>query len=206
MLWLYIPIALILLLVAVFSLKVKIGIEYRNDDVFVFLKILGIAYPLYPKKKKPIDLDDYKTEKPKKPQKSEKTNEKSGASVGENIKLICEIVKAVKKTFFRYLVLEISNIKIAVGGTDAAKTAITYGITVQSVEYLLAILSEITNVKRYRKSVNISADFTAEKTVCDISIVFGIRIYQAFLVLCRAAAAYLKNKSEQSEKNKVQKK
>ena len=58
--------------------------------------------------------------------------------------------------------MEISNIKIAVGGTDAAKTAITYGITVQSVEYLLAILSEITNVKRYRKSVNISADFTAD--------------------------------------------
>ena len=70
----------------------------------------------------------------------------------------------------------------------ASSTAIAYGVAVQGVEYVLALLDKVTNVK-YKKDaeVYVGVDYLSDKTQVDVSIAFSLRVWHLFDILFRVA-------------------
>ncbi len=173
-----------------------------NDDITAKLRILCIKFTLYPKNKKRASPKRFKKGYPKEkhaPQKEkapkEKKQKESGFTLGEKIDTVLALVKLLFSRFFKHLRLDVSKILITVGGEDAAKAAITYGIVSQSVVYLLEYLDKHLKISKKRNGeINVTCDFTSESTVYDISLSASLSVWQILDIGISLAYNYLKGK------------
>ena len=93
------------------------------------------------------------------------------------IRIVLRIVSGVLDTFFGKLRVKIARVNIVVGGPDAAKTALTYGIVSQGVAYLMELISYKTKMTRARNTyVSVVPDFLAKTTTADLLIIFRLRL------------------------------
>lgn len=84
---------------------------------------------------------------------------------------IKDLIFDTLKRFPSKLRLDISRLKLCVGGKDAATAAITYGVVTEAVGAVLAVLDCFIKVKRgYKKEVEILPDFTSGKINADVLI------------------------------------
>lgn len=72
------------------------------------------------------------------------------------------------KHFLKFINFKKIKLELKVGGDNAAKTAIDYGITCSAVYPVLSLLETVADVK-YKK-INISADFENKKSTFDFSL------------------------------------
>lgn len=103
------------------------------------------------------------------------------ATLEENLDLIKSILSFFFSRLFGHLRIDVTRIRIIIGSDEASKTAITYGIAVQSVAYILALLDKVSSVHGLKsRDVVVDADFLSEETKVDIKIAFSIRLWHIF--------------------------
>lgn len=199
----YIIAGIFAFLICISFLRVHIDITC-NEDISAILRILCIKFALYPKTKKRINpkkfAKGYPKEKVKNSDKSEekkKTKQKkvTDISLGEKIDTVISLVKILFSRFFKHLRLDVSKIIISVGGEDAAKTAITYGVVSQSVAYLLEFLDNRLKISKKRTGqINVFCDFTSEDVTYDISLSASLSVWQLLDIAISLAYNYFKGK------------
>ncbi|NLN22881.1 MAG: DUF2953 domain-containing protein, partial [Clostridiales bacterium] len=121
---------------------------------------------------------------------------KSSKDTVSVIRQVADIIKKSQEHLKQNLRIDISRIIIIVGASDAAKTAITYGIVSQAVSYLLEGIDSITNVRRkFRSEVNVIPDFTQREITVDIKLQLSITMWALLTVAPRVALASMLKKN-----------
>lgn len=186
--------------------RVKIIFDYKDDVIFkvkyMFLPL--VTFPATkPKKQKPPKKEkkskkkteeaaEEKTED-EKPEEKKPKKKISLADIFEILKLVLDslgkpLKRILKRTIFAHLALRIS-----VGGEDAAKTAIKFGLVNLAVGNALGWLDTVFTLKT-PDDINITADFQSEETkidcYCEISLVAAAAFAFAFTFIGRAIKYY----------------
>ena len=108
------------------------------------------------------------------------------------LRMLIRILKAFIAKFPRYLQTDVKRLVIGVASDDAANTALTYGYTVQAIQYAVSFVKCNSNLRQTKNSVvSVYPDFTTEKWVVDVDITFSIRVYQVIALGISLALAYL---------------
>ena len=185
--------------------RVKIILDYKDDVIFkvkyMFLPLVTIP-ATKPKKEKPPKkkksrkkAGEAAEDKPEDEKTEEKKPKKkiSLADIFEILKLVLDslgkpLKRILKRTIFAHLALRIS-----VGGEDAAKTAIKFGLVNLAVGNALGWLDTVFTLKT-PDDINITADFQSEETkidcYCEISLVAAAAFAFAFTFIGRAIKYY----------------
>jgi hypothetical protein len=105
-------------------------------------------------------------------------------SISDWVNIAVGILAIFFKKFTKHLRIKVARLKVNVATGDAASTAILYGAVIQSVAYLIEILSKITNVDGLEKAdIDVKADYISEKTTLDLCFVFSMRVWHLFDIL-----------------------
>lgn len=194
----YILLALLLLIALLCLLRIRIGI-CASTKVEAYAKVLGIKIPLYPKRQKKINSKKFKKGYPKEektktaPKEKKKKVPGEKPPLGDTVSTVLELIKLLFSRFFKHLRLDISKIIVVVGGEDAAKCAITYGVISQAVAYLLEFLDNNLKISKKRGGeINVLCDFTAESTTYDIHISASLTVWQILDIGISLAYNYFK--------------
>ena len=185
--------------------RVKIIFDYKDDVIF---KVKYLFIPLVtipatkPKKQKPpkkkkskknTETAEEKTEDEKPDEEKKPKKKVSLADIFEVLKLALDSLgkplrRILKRTIFAHLALRIS-----VGGEDAAKTAIKFGLVNMAVGNALGWLDTFFTLKK-PDDINITADFQSEETkidcYCEISLVAAAALAFVFTFIGRAIKYY----------------
>ncbi len=114
-------------------------------------------------------------------------------TIKENLDMILALLKKLYRVTRGSIKLHFRKMHIAIGTGDAAKTALTYGVVVQSASYLLNFIeATFTHLKRDFGDMTIYPDYTASKTTVDIDIVCKIKIRKLISIGVSMALAFLK--------------
>ncbi len=211
--------ALLLILLLLFLGKVRVRIFYKKKGLRVTLSVLGIPFtllsdkkPLFEEEKAPKDLaecnhpDSVLKEEMKRQLKAAKKARRKRKrllkkqqrkasqptpSLKENLDMITAIVKKVRRLAGERVRVRVKRLQITVSSDDASKTAILYGVTSQSVAYLIGILEAcFTHVKRKPGEVFVKPDFVSERSTAKIGIVFSASIFSALRVIWNTISVY----------------
>lgn len=196
---------IILLIAAFLAMRLNVVVSHK-DSLCVYAKVLFIKIPIYPQEEK----KKKKKKKEKKPpekavEKEEDKKEEKGDKKVSPVKVLWQmresILRLIEK-FFGYLHFKFIRLKITVGCEDAAKTAIAYGLTTQSVAYLIEILNNISNVDISKHSeIYVKSDFISQKSSFDGKVVLYIRVLPLFKVAFRAIKEFFKARALSSKMN-----
>ena len=187
---------LVLLIWVMLSLRVSIRLVYNEEFKYVL-------------KAGPITLNKIIEGSGKKKKKSKKKKThiaedtpKEKKPIGETVGLITDIVKAFCSKFFGHVRVKLTRFIIRVATDDPAKTAISYGVVVQAVSYLVEILRRNTDYKPGKSgALDVSADFTIPKSCADIDITLSVSLWGVIRSGLHAAFAYLKRQNDNNIKN-----
>ncbi|MGM9647240.1 MAG: DUF2953 domain-containing protein [Eubacteriales bacterium] len=126
--------------------------------------------------------------------KKKKEKKKKGfAEIMELVLVGLDAAKGLFKSFGKHFQIEAVRLKIAVGGEDAASTAILYGIVVQFVTYLCHGLAAITNFKvRKPEDIAVTADFLSDQLTMDLHFIFRLRVWHLFAMIFAAGIGAVK--------------
>ncbi|MBP1562239.1 MAG: DUF2953 domain-containing protein [Oscillospiraceae bacterium] len=187
--------------------RVKIIFDYKDDVIFkvkyMFLPLVTIP-ATKPKKQKPPKKekkskkktegeDEEEKSEDEKPEEKKPKKKISLADIFEILKLVLDslgkpLKRILKRTIFAHLALRIS-----VGGEDAAKTAIKFGLVNMAVGNALGWLDTAFTLKK-PDDINITADFQSEETkidcYCEISLVAAAAFAFLFTFIGRAIKYY----------------
>ena len=229
MIALWIVLGILLFLCALILIPVSIKIGYK-EEVTLSVGVPGIYFPILPKKEKkakPLSKKKYEklllknaeraekkrladqkkaqkkkdTDKAKQAEKEQKANDAEMADEPSTISLILRIVGGVLDTFFGKLRVKIARVNIVVGGPDAAKTALTYGIVSQGVAYLMELIATKTKMTRAKNTyVSVVPDFLAQKTTADLLIIFRLRLIDLLSTGIVFFIRFMKEKTASSPK------
>lgn len=181
--------------------RVTVIFDYKDD---LILKVKYLFIPLFSipstKEKKPKKEKKKKAEKKDEEKKDEKADSKEKPKKKISLEDIFEVVKLamnslgkplkriLKRTIFDHLALRIS-----VGGEDAAKTAISFGMMNMAVGNALGWLDTFFTLKK-PDDINITADFQSEKSsydcYCEIKLVLAAALAFLFTFIGRAIKYY----------------
>ena len=207
--FLYIVLGLAAIITIALAARIRLNIAYKSGEdaeLRVILRYLFIFRQLAPEPEKKVRLRDYtfkKTHGAKKKKKKAKdkpdksvSGKKSSKDTVSVIRQVADIIKKSQEHLKQNLRIDISRIIIIVGASDAAKTAITYGIVSQAVSYLLEGIDSITNVRRkFRSEVNVIPDFTQREITVDIKLQLSITMWALLTVAPRVALASMLKKN-----------
>lgn len=179
--------------------RVKIIFDYKDDVIFK-VKYMFIPLVTIPAKKPKKQKSSKKKSKKKaeeaaedKPEEKKPKKKISLEDIFEVLKLALDslgkpLKKILKRTIFAHLALRIS-----VGGEDAAKTAISFGLINIAVGNALGWLDTAFTLKK-PDDINITADFQSEETkvdcYCEISLVAAAALAFVFTFIGRAIKYY----------------
>lgn len=150
------------------------------------------------KKRKAAEQKEREKKDPKERQKALEAKRKkkaSSATLEENLDLVKRIASFFFSRFFRHLRIDVTRIHIVIGTDEAAKTAMLYGVAVQSVAYLLALLDKFTNLHGLQKQdVYVDTDFLSEEIRADVKIAFSIRLWHVLHLAFGALGRLISNR------------
>ncbi len=122
----------------------------------------------------------------------------------ENLGMITELVKKIYRITNGKLEIRVHKLLVSVGTDDAAKTAILYGATVQSVGYLIELIdSKFAKVKRNAKDMEVVADYTSGKCHAEIDISCAVEIPRAIGLAIKIYNTYKKEQAKTLKKAKL---
>lgn len=203
MIALYIILAILLLIIALFSLKSSVVLTYKND-VELKLSVLGIKFDLYPKKQKKIKKRK-KLLKGKKAKKSAEANsgeKKEKGSLLDSLDLIKELLSVLLKKANKRIKLKASKIIINVATGDAAKTALLFTAVNNTLALIIKYLEEADKLTALKKSqISVKCDFISEKSSADIEILFTLRVWHVAEILLATALKYVTLKNDTKNQN-----
>ena len=125
-------------------------------------------------------------------------------SISDWINIAVGILAIFFKKFTKHFRIKVARLKVNVATGDAASTAIVYGAVVQSVAYLIEIISQVTNVDGLEKAdIDVKADYLSEKTTLDLCFVFSLRVWHLFDILFGVIGRAIKRFISTSPKKKA---
>ena len=216
---LYIVAAVAALLCAILFARIKLVFEL-NGDMSLRVSYLFLNIRLVPSPTGKIKLGDYtyeKTHKKKKSKKSaNKTSKKSGTakksktkeeqqtetSSGGVVKLLYELRDVIISTVNRVpgkLRLNIYRLYIDVGGSDAAVTAVTYGVVVQAVGAVLALAESYADVRIAKNAVMILPNYISGKLAASVKVKLSVRVASVLGLGLRFIFGFIKVKMSQAD-------
>jgi len=221
--------ALLLLVVLLFVLPVSLRVDYNDSlrlsvgAIGIFIPIVPkkkkkIRLSSFSLKKHKKRLEkERKKERLKKEKAALKAKNKAEANKAKKknkdkklpaaevddgpsvLRILLGMVGEILDTFFGKLRVKLTTVRITVGGSDATKTALTYGIVAQSVAYLTELISQKTRrLPSCKDDISVEANFLSEKTTACICIVFQLRLVDLISTGIRIAIRFMKKKSESS--------
>ena len=195
-----IPLLIILGIVLVISILLLIPVSFSlsfNENFDYTLKYGLIKIPLESKKTK-TDKKQKKKENYFKKLFREKGFEAAFSELCFYAKIFLEkILYLLKKIKFK-----IFNLKISVGGSDAAKTAISYGVISSAVYYVLGFLDSNVNLKI--KEIDISSNFNSRATKAEFNLKASLRPIYAILAAFALVKIILEIKNKELINNERQ--
>jgi hypothetical protein len=193
-------------------MPVKLSLKYKDSRVGVYVRILFLRFELYANKKQEIKKSDFKIkrfrkrrDKTLKKYRMKKASKKTvKKETGKKHNSPITLIRSLKlilwdafTLFGKHLKFNKFNISVKVGGSDAAKTALNYGYTVQALQYLVTYLEMISNLdKAKKKSAEVNASFTDGKWDASVNIVLSLRVIHILKIGFSALSGYLKYKNK----------
>jgi len=111
------------------------------------------------------------------------------------IRILLRIVGDVLDTFFGRLRVKMLRLRITVGASDAAKTAIMYGIVSQGVACLMELVAQKTRYRRVKcAEVEVVPDYLAQKTTADVDLRFGLSLADLIVTGVKLGVRFLREK------------
>ncbi|MBE6627451.1 MAG: DUF2953 domain-containing protein [Ruminococcaceae bacterium] len=127
--------------------------------------------------------------------KEAKKKDPSMPKLSEKIAFVFALLKALYRATNGKFRLRVYRMHLLIGTDDAAKTAILYGATVQSVSYILQWLqTHFIPIRRDEGDMTIDPDFVRGKTSVDIDICCSLKLRRGMIIGVRMLWAYLKEK------------
>ena len=219
---LIITVAVLMLIFLLMLLWVRLSIIFDGDGGRVTVRILFFKITLFGKEKKRINKNDFKIKKfnrrrkkairkyqrllEKRKKKAAKKTVKESKPVKkvskrETVNKLIDIFAVFLKKFPEYLRIDCVRLIVGVGGADAARVAINYGVTVQSVQYVGSLLNEVTNFKAAdNDKISVYPDFTDGKWSADINIVMRLRVIHIIKLGIILLKQYLTQKTKKKTK------
>lgn len=199
-----IALAILLPLLLLLLLRVRVVFLYR-ESVRVYVSVLFIKIPLYPRKKK-VKVGDFSYRRHRKRlaaqrkksverAASEKTAPKKKPSFVAQLRFYGSLIKRIYPHFLRHFRMDLTRLHVRVATGDAASTAILSGVVSQAVAFLLEFLSLHTNLHpTHRADVAVAPDFLSDRSTADCKIVFSLRVYAILGLGIRFFYYFLTNK------------
>lgn len=163
--------------------------------------MLFIKIRLFPQKNKKFNAKKHDKKQNKKQDqpstfiKDKALADKEKDELSSKILTVAETVKAFFTVFSGHLRVKLAKIHITVATSDAAKTAILYGVVSGAAACLVDLLDEITNLSRIKKSsIIIEPDFVSEKSNISINITLSISVFGALRTLVKTLFRYIRLK------------
>lgn len=201
--WAILLIALAAFFTILLFLPVRLCLRYEEERLSVFLRVLGLPFALYPKRKKIVRKKPGEKKKKAKAKKERPKEEKKAADGGirKYRRTVQLILRILQKSYHKLLAcfhVRICEIHAIVATPDAAKTAIAYGVMSQSLAYLLEILDRYVKTDYKVKNVTVTPDFLSEKSRFRVRVVFSSNLWRVLSFAVTAGIAFLQNKQKGS--------
>ena len=211
---------IILLALALLLTRLRLVISFKDGYLSVKARALFLSFAVFDDKKEKINKHDFRIKKFRKrrdkvikryrikkspegaAEKAVKKKKNSPLTMLRDLKgLLAVLIGMLGK----HLAFDRFNIKIDVGGADAAKVATNYGYVIQYLQYLVTFLEHITNLDKTRsKSAVVNADFATEKWNATVDISISLRVIFALKIAIRALIGYIAYKNKRKP-NKAEK-
>jgi uncharacterized protein YxeA len=154
-----------------------------------------------------IPLDSKKTKTDKREEKKENYFKKLFREKGFDAAFseLCFYAKIFLENIFyllKKIKFKIFNLKISVGGADAAKTAISYGVVSSAVYYVLGFID--SNVCLKIKEIDISSNFNSRTTKAEFNFKASLRLIYAFFIAFALIKIILEFKNKELVSNERQ--
>lgn len=115
----------------------------------------------------------------------------------ENLQMIQELLKKLYKLTKGAVKIKVRRMHVYIGTEDAAKTAVTYGVVVQTAACLLEFIDTFfAKIRRKDGSMKIVPNYLSETTTSDIDISISIGLRKAISI---GLGMYTSYKSERRE-------
>lgn len=109
--------------------------------------------------------------------------------------LLLSVVGDVLDKFFGKLRVDLVRLRITVGGSDATRIAMMYGLVSQGVAYLAELISQKTKFRRTKNEyIDVTPDFLSQTTTADISMIFTVNLWYFINILFTFAYRFIKEK------------
>jgi len=198
---------LLLLVLFLLCCSVIVHVEYNKDfsakAKYLFVTLYDTDSPPKPKKKKKKKKKKKSKQKKSLPQRV--AHESGIAQVADDVKKankrsfdfeVYKLIYDCAKTPVKRLIkkLRVTNLRIdcIVGGDDAARVAMTYGLQSAAISGGLAWLNEILKLRV--KRVNVTADFKSDQTSLHMKCKVKIRVITALVCIVQYFINSYKNK------------
>ncbi|MCL2158532.1 MAG: DUF2953 domain-containing protein [Oscillospiraceae bacterium] len=193
--------AIAALFAAILSARLSFRIVYRSsaEESLVLYAKIGFfkisIMPQKPKKEKKEKKAKKKKEKPKKPKKEKKAEppkEKKKYSASEIFDFVKELGTELLKRFRKHLCVKLYKIEAIISSEEAEKTALAYGVAIQSAYYLLEFLEQNFKIKRKPDSIKIIPDFSRFEPSIGLDIKFYMALSHMAAIGIGSAMKFLK--------------
>ncbi len=197
---------LIALLVFLLSVRIRFEIVGKNTDLKASMRVLFYKRTLYPEDTTPkriLKKDKKKSKKEDKRKRKLASQDKTAPekkkkrSILQIVRLIMYMLKRLYAHFPKYLKLRLNRVVIAVGGKDAAATAIQYGAVRAAVSYFLTYCEDVFTIKTPRNAtLLIEPNYLTDESMCDIKMDLSISLFSAIRLFYRAYPIYRAGKKK----------
>ena len=198
--WIILGIALFLLLVLLFPIRV---ILTYDENVSVVLSLLGIRIPLFPRKhrKSKHRRKGARTKKHLEASKKDKdASIKKKSDRLSTLKLFLRVLKRIQKKLRGSFTVRIKRMYASIATEDAAKTAILYGVVTQAFSYALAASEEFLKMKYRERDIVIITNYLESESHFDVKIVFASNPFLLIRIALKALfAVYLTNSTPKND-------
>lgn len=129
-------------------------------------------------------------------QKRTQRNDQPSPNLKEKLEMILALLQLLYRETGGKLRLRVRRLHLWVGTDDAAKTAILYGVVLQSATYLLQwIDTHLLRIDRRDGAMTVEPDFVSGKCHADIDLTCSIRLYTALVIGVRMLLAFQREKA-----------
>lgn len=119
----------------------------------------------------------------------------------EKLDMILALLKKLYERTQGKVKIRVRRMHIRVGTDDAAKTAITYGVILQSASYILNFIeSKFTHIAHREGDISITPDYLSDHMSTDIDIALSIKIRHALRLGLAMLLAYTKESRAAKQK------
>ncbi len=203
MLFLWILLAVVLLLVFILFINVNLVIEYKGG-LRIFVRVLFVKINLERfRQKKITDTTVEKKKKEPVAESEEKNKKKNKKSVFEFLSLVTDIIKELLKNSAKYTKIKLCYANITVASDDAAKTAMLYGAVCQGLYYVTELLTHFTKFKKDYKKIKVVSDFTSEEIKYDFKLVLTVKPVHLLIVGKKLIPIFINKQNKKSRKEVI---